>query len=148
MGFEQEVAVEESPLIVRGATAGDLPLVEALIEPFVAEGRLLPRTTEELHVLLPSGFVAWCDGRLVGFAALEVYSPKLAELRSLAVLDAYRGRGIGRRLVEACLRLAADRRVFEVMVVTSEDRFFQGCGFDFTLPGEKKALFFPVREKH
>ncbi len=148
MAREQDGAAEESPLLVRGATVDDLPAVEAFIRPFVAQGRLLPRTSDELEDLLSSGFVAIDDGRLVGFAALEVYSPKLAELRSLAVSDACRGRGIGRRLVDACLRLAAERRVFEVMVVTSEDRFFQGCGFDFTLPGEKKALFYPVRERH
>ena len=137
-----------SQLLVRAAMVDDLPIVEAFIHPFVEQGRLLPRTSDELHVLLSSGFVAFCDGQIVGFAALEVYSPKLAELRSLAVSDDYRGRGIGRQLVEACLELAAERRVFEVMVVTSEDLFFQGCGFDFTLPGEKKALFYPVREKH
>ncbi len=145
---DRDAAAEDSPLLVRGAAADDLPAVEAFIRPFVEQGRLLPRTSDELEDLLSSGFVATDDERLVGFAALEVYSPKLAELRSLAVSDECRGRGIGRRLVDACLRLAAERHVFEVMVVTSEDRFFQGCGFDFTLPGEKKALFFPVREEH
>lgn len=147
MGDDRPVMDDGSPFVIRGATTDDVALVEAFIQPFVDEGRLLPRTTDELHVLLPSGFIAFHEGQIVGFAALEVYSRKLAELRSLAVLDAFRGRGIGRRLVEACLRLAEERNVFEVMVITSEDRFFQGCGFDFTLPGEKKALFYPVREK-
>jgi hypothetical protein len=27
------------------------------------------------------------------------------------------------------------------MAITSKEDFFRQCGFDFTLPGEKKALF-------
>jgi amino-acid N-acetyltransferase len=146
MTADRETGIEASPWVIRGARAEDLPAVEAFIHPFVEEGRLLPRTTAELHGLLPTGFLALWEDELCGFAALEIYSPKLAELRSLAVLDAFRGHGIGRALVNACLALAESRRIFEVMVITSEDRFFQACGFDFTLPHEKKALFFVTRD--
>lgn len=133
---------------VRPTTTDDFERVEAFIEPFVKDGRILPRTTEELRNLLPHGFLAELDGKIVGFAALEIYSPKLGEIRSLAVDDALRGRGIGRALVGACIRRAEERNVFEVMVVTSEDAFFQRCGFDYTLPGEKRALFYQTREHH
>jgi N-acetylglutamate synthase-like GNAT family acetyltransferase len=57
-----------------------------------------------------------------------------------------RGRGIGHELVDRCLELARQRNVFEVLVISSEEQFFRTCGFDFTLPGEKKALFFQTRE--
>jgi amino-acid N-acetyltransferase len=131
---------------VRAARPRDLRGVEEFIDPFVEAGRLLPRTTDELNSLLNTGFVAVVKGRIVGFAALEVYSKKLAELRSLAVAEDWQGQGIGRRLVEACVNLAKERRVFEVMTITSTDQFFRRCGFDFTLPGEKKALFLQTRE--
>lgn len=133
---------------IRPAGPGDLEAVEAFIAPFVAAKRILPRTTDELSLLLANGFIAEASGIVVGFATLEIYSRKLAELRSLAVADDYQGRGIGRRLVEACLELARSRRVFEVMTITSTDEFFRRCGFDFTLPGEKKALFLQTREDH
>jgi amino-acid N-acetyltransferase len=132
--------------MVRAARLRDLRGVEEFIAPFVDAGRLLPRTTDELSSLLSTGFVAVVQRRIVGFAALEVYSKKLAELRSLAVADEWQGQGIGRRLVEACVNLAKERRVFEVMTITSTDQFFRRCGFDFTLPGEKKALFLQTRE--
>ncbi len=135
------------PTVVRGATAADLSAIENFIQPFVDEGRLLPRTTDELEGLLPTGFVALRDEGIVGFAALEIYSRKLAELRSLAVAPQCRGQGIGHRLVEGCLQIAKERNVFEVLVITSEDQFFQDCGFDFTLPGQKKALFYQTREQ-
>jgi N-acetylglutamate synthase-like GNAT family acetyltransferase len=102
-------------------------------------------SSEELDLLVGDGFVAEEEGRIVGFAALEVYSKKLAELRSLAVAPGYQGLGLGRRLVEACVGRAREKNVLEVMAITSSDEFFLACGFDFTLPGEKKALFYQTR---
>jgi amino-acid N-acetyltransferase len=133
---------------VRAARVKDLDAVAQFLAPFVADRRILPRTAEELGQLLRTGFVAVSGGRVVGFAALEVYSRKLAELRSLCVAPEMQGRGIGRRLVARCLALARERAVFEVMAITSQDPFFRACGFDFTLPGEKKALFVQTRDEH
>ena len=133
-------------IVVRPAEPVDLEPVEAFIAPFVAAARILPRTTDELAGLLPTAFIAESDGQIVGFAALEIYSRKLAELRSLAVDEAWQGRGIGTRLVQACVELASHRRIFEIITITSADDFFRRCGFDFTLPGEKKALFLQTRE--
>ena len=49
--------------------------------------------------------------------------------------------------MENCVELARSRNVLEVMAITSADGFFQSCGFDFTLPGEKKALFMQTRDE-
>jgi N-acetylglutamate synthase-like GNAT family acetyltransferase len=133
---------------IRSAQLADLDGLNRFIAPFVAQGKLLPRTQDELADLVQTGFVATLDGAIVGFAALEIYSAKLAELRSLAVAPQCQGQGIGRQLVAACLDLAQQRRVFEVMAITSTEEFFQRCGFDFTLPGEKKALFLQMRESY
>lgn len=141
-------ADEQSKIEIRPAQTADVDDLHRFITPFVAQGRLLPRTQDELAELIRTGFVAITDGAIVGFAALEIYSAKLAELRSLAVDPQHQGHGIGRRLVQACLDLARSRRVFEVMVVTSSEDFFRRCGFDFTLPGEKKALFLQTRDDY
>jgi amino-acid N-acetyltransferase len=134
------------PIVIRPASRQDLPQLAKFIEPFVTSGRLLRRTFEELEQLLPNAFLAYAGEQLVGCVALEVYSKKLAEVRSLAVDTAYQGQGIGRQLVDAALGLARDRDVLEVMAITSSESFFRACGFDFTLPGEKKALFVQLRE--
>ena len=128
---------------IRPAEPGDVADLAAFIQPFVDEKKLLPRTAEELDTLTDSGFVAVFEGRIVGFSALEIYSAKLAELRSLAVSDEVQGQGVGRKLVEACLALAHDRNVLEVLAVSSAEKFFLSCGFDFTLPDEKKSLLLP-----
>lgn len=146
--FDDRPMPDLSPdeIAVRPAQLADLEPLEMFIAPFVEARRILPRTTDELEGLLATSFVALNEGRIVGFAALEIYSKKLAELRSLAVADEWQGCGIGSRLVQACIDLAKERRIFEVMTITSVDQFFRRCGFDFTLPGEKKALFLQTRE--
>lgn len=140
------MTTEQGSPVLRNAAAADVAALEGFIAPFVAQKRLLPRTTDELNALVRHGFIAELDGRIVGFAALEVYSSKLGELRSLAVSDECRGKGVGRQLVQACVDRAHELNVLEVMAVTSEEDFFKRCGFDFTLPGEKKALFIQTRE--
>ncbi len=130
---------------VRPTQREDVPQIEQFVEPFVEIGKLLPRTTDELYDLIHNGFVAELDGRIVGFAALEIYSKKLAEIRSLAVAQEWQGKGVGKSLVRHCVNRACERNILEVMAITSSEDFFKGCGFDFTLPGEKKALFIHTR---
>lgn len=136
------------PAEVRASTMADLEDIYEFIQPFVDAGRLLPRTVDELEGLIPTGFVALVEDEVVGFVALEIYSRKLAEVRSLCVSSEFRGQGIGKRLTLACVDLARRQKVFEVMAITSTDDFFRSCGFDFTLPGEKKALFLLTRDEH
>lgn len=135
-------------VLFRSACRDDVTELAEFIQPFVAEGRLLPRTIDEIEELIDSGFVAEWEGRLVGFAALEIYSKKLAEIRSLAVAHELHGRGIGKKLIEACVARAKEKHVFEVMAITSNEGIFLSSGFDFTLPGEKKALFIQTRDEH
>ena len=138
----------EFSFIVRATTEDDVEDLGRFIEPFVEQGRLLPRTWDELEDLTMHGFVAVVNGEIIGFAALEIYSVKLAELRSLAVSSQFQGHGIGKALVNACVERAQRHNVFEIMAITSSEEFFQRCGFDFTLPGEKKALFLQTRETY
>jgi len=139
---------EAAEILVRPAVEEDADDVLEFLEKFVEAQRILSRTLDELTGLMTTGFVADHNGRIVGFAALEIYSKKLGEIRSLCVEPTYQRLGIGRRLTQACVDLAGERRIFELMVITSSDDFFRGCGFDFTLPGEKKALFLQTREVH
>jgi N-acetylglutamate synthase-like GNAT family acetyltransferase len=136
----------ETETIIRPAIRDDVAALAAFIETFVVEGRILPRTVDELTELVSHGFVVEKAGRIVGFAALEVYSPKLAEVRSLVVAAEMQGHGIGRKLLAACVEKAHSLNVLEVLAITSEEAFFRSCGFDFTLPGEKKAMFIQTRD--
>lgn len=133
---------------LRASCTDDVEALSKFIAPFVTDRRLLPRTSEELGELVKTGFVAEVDQQLVGFAALEIYSSKLAEIRSLAVSPIHQGLGIGKKLVNCCVKLAREQQVLEVMAITSTEEFFQGCGFDFILPRERKALFLETHQQH
>lgn len=133
-------------VVVRPSRDDEAGVLAEFLEPFVQQRKILPRTLEEIAMLVRHGFVAERSGRIVGFAALEIYSSKLAEVRSLVVADEVQGRGVGKRLVEACLDRARERQILEVMAISSAENFFLSCGFKFTLPEEKKAFFVQTRE--
>jgi len=127
---------------IRDSRSEDAETIEILIQPFVEKKYLLERTLEEIRQLTRLGFVAENSaGKLIGFAAVEIYSRKLAEIQCLAVASEYQSLGIGRRLVELCIDCARQHHVLELMAISSSDAFLQSCGFDYSLPHQKRALF-------
>jgi amino-acid N-acetyltransferase len=132
---------------IRAATDADLPAVMALLRVFVEQRKLLRRTRAETAALLGTGFVAELNGEMVGFASVEIYSKKLAEIQCLAVMDTHQGHGLGSELVRHCLELARQRGVMEVMAISSSDKFLQNLGFDYSLPDQKRALFYQLRTR-
>ncbi|MDE2855335.1 MAG: GNAT family N-acetyltransferase [Chloroflexota bacterium] len=134
-------------ITIAKAARADLVDLSDFIKPFVDSGEILPRTYDELEYLLETFFIARLDGRIVGCAALEIYSQKLCEIRSLAVDPGAQGLGIGKRLVAACVDLAGREGVYEIMAISSAEDFFKSCGFDFTLPNLKRAFFLQTRDE-
>jgi amino-acid N-acetyltransferase len=138
---------QSDEITIRAAEITDVDAIAELIQPYVDQRILLPRTIEELRDLTRNGFVAERQGRLIGFAALDIYSRKLAELQCLAVAAEQQGLGVGKRLVRACIDCAREHEVQELMAITASDAFFQDCGFDYALPDQKKALFVNTRPR-
>jgi N-acetylglutamate synthase-like GNAT family acetyltransferase len=124
--------------MVRKATAADLDAIVDVIGSNT--DRLLARDRGEVAQLLDSFWVAEADGKVVGCGCLEIYSPKIAELRSLAVRQAYRGRGFGAALTRVIVEEAERRGIPQVLVVTSNREFFERLDFGPCL-NEKYALF-------
>ena len=127
---------------IRSSQPRDQGLILDLIEPFVQQQLLIPRSAKEVSDLLEHGFVAIDGDELVGFAAIEIYSRKLAEIQCLAVSSQAHGMGIGTELIAACLAKAKEHQVLEVMAISSSGDFLEKCGFDYSLPGHKRALFY------
>jgi amino-acid N-acetyltransferase len=89
---------------------------------------------------IPSFFVARVGGRVVGCCALQVYSKRMAEVRSLAVHPDFQDSGIASKLVGRCTQRARDRGIGELFAVTSQTAFFERLGFA-TFRREKTAMF-------
>lgn len=85
-------------------------------------------------------FVVEDKGKIVGCCALEVYSKKIAEVRSLAVAKGAQGKGVATLLVKACLKRAKQRKVRQVLAITGAVKFFNKRGFK-AFNDEKFALF-------
>jgi N-acetylglutamate synthase-like GNAT family acetyltransferase len=124
--------------VVRKAELKDIPGLLNL----VAENseKLLPRTEEDYSELIETTWIAEEDNLIVGCATLEVYSQKIAEIRSVAVKAGYREQGYGKRLVEIAVREAQSRNIKQIMVVTSSPEYFEKLNFGPSL-NEKYALF-------
>lgn len=132
----------------RQATPDDADMIHAILRPYVANHKLFARTDAEVVELTRHGFIAHVAGRPVGFAAVEVYSRKLAEVQCLAVRAEYQGHGIGKELVGRCVKRARELGVVEVMAISSSEEFLHQCGFDYALPDQKRALFYQLQPRH
>ena len=124
--------------MIRRATLDDVDAIVGVVN--TNTDRLLARDRDEIVQLLDAFWVAEIDGNVVGCCCLEVYSPKIAELRSLAVLPEFRGRGLGASLTDVAVGEARRRGIPQVLVVTSNRAFFERLNFGPCLD-EKYALF-------
>src|SRR5205809_231003 len=70
------------------------------------------------------------DGEVLGCAALSIIWADLTEVRSLAVEQNQRGKGIGSKLVGWCIEEARRLGIRKLMSLTYEQRFFEKLGFE------------------
>jgi len=115
--------------VIRKARSVDGPPIQKLLGYFAERGELLPRTLNEVYRNLRDFFVCEVRGEVVGVCALSLYWEDLAEIRSLAVYEAYGGQGLGKALVSACLDEAAALGVSRVFALTYRPGFFERLGF-------------------
>ena len=120
--------------IIRPAAPGEMPAIRRLIGAY--ESLLMQSDLPRV----PSFFLAEVEGRVVGCCALQIYSRRLAEIRSLAVHPDFTRSGIGSQLVAACKQRAKERGIKQVMAVTSSPAFFEKLDFA-TFRRERIALF-------
>ena len=71
--------------VVRTAARTDAEQIWELVSCYVAEGRMLPRTMEQVAMNIDNYVVAVSGSKVLACAALEEFSPSLAEVSSVAV---------------------------------------------------------------
>src|SRR5688500_5761330 len=115
--------------MIRPATVHDVPRVSAIINSHAELGRMLFKSYAQLYEGLRDFAVYEQDGKVLGCTALSIIWADLAEVRSLAVDEAARGQGIGRKLTEWCIEEARRLQIRRIMSLTYEQAFFEKLGF-------------------
>jgi len=107
----------------------DVTSMQKLVLPEVRSGKILFRSDDEISTNIRSYTLAKNNDKLVGFVALHIHAPDLAEVRSLIVSENFRGRGIGQELVKKTLEEAEEIGVKKVFTLTYEQSFFEKLSF-------------------
>ncbi|HZL33957.1 MAG TPA: N-acetyltransferase [Tepidisphaeraceae bacterium] len=115
--------------MIRPATIHDVPRIQQIINSHAELGKMLFKSYAQLYEDLRDFGVYEAQGRVVGCAALTIIWADLSEVRSLAVDEASRGRGIGRALVEWSITEARRLGIARLMSLTYEQVFFEKLGF-------------------
>src|SRR5438105_13810014 len=121
--------VTASSTTVRRAVRADAGQILELVNPYAAQGLMLPRTLDQIASRIDNYVVAEASGRLIACAALEEYSPSLAEVSSVAVAPAHHGKGLGSQVVLGVERLARARDIEELFALSLTDNFFLSLAY-------------------
>ncbi len=115
---------------VRKAKAGDVKVMHALINKFAKKDEMLPRSLTEIYENIRDFFVCAQGEKIKGTAALHVLWEDLAEIRSIAVLEEYQRSGIGKKLIDQCIKEAGALGIKRVFALTYYPEFFKKMGFE------------------
>jgi amino-acid N-acetyltransferase len=112
------------PYTIRQATKDDLLRVIELLE-----SSSLP--TAGVAEALSGFLVAEREEGIIGSVGIESCGDRFALLRSTAVRDEWRGRGLGRQLVERAIAAAEANGVEALyLLTTTAERYFPSFGFE------------------
>ena len=115
--------------MIRKAQIADVKNIQKLLMTFANRGDMLSRSLSELYESLRDFYVDEEDGVILGAAALHIVWEDLAEVRSVAVNETAGRRGIGGRLVEACISEAREIGLQRIFCLTYKPDFFAKHGF-------------------
>jgi len=116
--------------LIRKAKISDIPDIHSILTHFGDKGLLLPRSLSDLYDHLRDYSVFVNDeGNIVATCALHISWENLAEIRSLAVIEQFQGRGIGSALVEFAISEALTLEIYRVFTLTYQPVFFKKIGF-------------------
>ena len=129
---------------VRRARTSDVAAIEHLFEPFVQSRIMLGKDRVVLFETVQEFRVAESDaGEIIGCGALHVVWEDLAEVRTLAVLPEWKGRGVGHAILLALEEQARELGVQRLFCLSFEVDFFGRHGFveigDDLIPAEVYA---------
>jgi amino-acid N-acetyltransferase len=107
--------------MIRKPHISEVGEIKNLIDPYVKEGLILPRSLHSIYTAIRDIWVDVTDGDnpvISGCCALHISWIDLAEIRTLAVRKEIQHNGLGEALVNACLQEARDLGLKKVFTLT------------------------------
>jgi amino-acid N-acetyltransferase len=115
---------------IRLARTSDIKGIRRLIDSYAPQGRLLTKETVTLYESVHEFTVAVEAEEVVGCGALHILWEDLAEVRTVAVSDTMRGKGVGHQILDAIIERAQNIGVQRIFCLTFETEFFGRHGFE------------------
>lgn len=115
--------------MIRKATVEDVKNIQKLVNFHAEKGEMLPKSLGDICDNIRDFFIYEENDTMLGCCALHITWVDLAEIRSLAVADEAQGKGIGRKLLEACLDDTQRLAIKRVFALTYKPGFFEKMGF-------------------
>lgn len=115
--------------MIRKATIKDIKRIHRLINHFAKADLMLPRSLNAIYENIRDFWVAEENKRITGCVALHVCWDYLAEIKSLAVKKKWQNNGLGKELIDACLKDAKILGAKKVFALTYKPDFFKKFGF-------------------
>jgi len=115
--------------VVRKATVRDGEKIFKVLQQFALKGLLLPRSLNSIYENIRDFFVYEEAGEIIAVCSLHIYWKDLAEIKSLAVSENYQSKGIGKKLVLACIDDAKNLGIERIFALTYVPEFFKKLGF-------------------
>lgn len=125
----RSIACYHSTQMIRRATIHDVPRMQEIINSHAELGKMLFKSYAQLYETVRDFGVYELDGAVVGCTAVAILWADLCEIRSLAVHEMHRGKGIGKQLVKWCIEEARAMQIRKLMSLTYEQHFFERLGF-------------------
>jgi amino-acid N-acetyltransferase len=116
-------------ITVRPARTSDIKEIRKFIDEYAAGRRLLTKETVTLYESVQEFTVAQINNYVVGCGALHVLWEDLAEVRTLAVSESVRGKGVGHAILGEIIKRARQVGVKRIFCLTFETEFFGRHGF-------------------
>jgi amino-acid N-acetyltransferase len=113
----------------RKATIKDARAIHSLVNKFAKKDDMLPRSLNEIYEHIRDFTIAIENQKTVAVCALHITWGDLAEIRSIAVLKKYQGRGIGDTLIKNSLKEAKSLGIKKVFALTFYPDYFKQFGF-------------------
>jgi len=112
------------------AKADEAKAISAVLEQNLEDQGLFQESADAIGLTLGDFPVAHNEkSEALGYAGLHLDSAVLAEIYAVAVTPECQGKGVGRRLIQECLRRARERGVRQLWLATIKPGYFARYGF-------------------